>query len=70
MNWHKLSIEETLKELITKQEGLTVKDADERLLKTGANELEEGKKKSKGSLRRFSCRFFKNLRVLRVLRGE
>ena len=46
MNWHKKSIEETLKELITKQEGLTVKEADVRLHKTGTNELQEGKKKS------------------------
>ena len=46
MNWHKQSIEETIKKLVTNHEGLTVKEAEERLLKTGANELEEGKKKS------------------------
>jgi Ca2+-transporting ATPase len=46
MNWHKLSIEETINELGTNQQGLSATAAEEKLLKTGANELEEGKKKS------------------------
>ncbi len=46
MNWHKLSIEETFKELGTNQQGLTAIAAGEKLLQTGPNELQEGKKKS------------------------
>jgi len=46
MNWHRLNIEETFKELGTNQQGLSAIAADEKLLQTGPNELIEGKKKS------------------------
>ena len=46
MNWHKLSIDDTLKELGTNQQGLPTIAAEEKLLTTGPNELVEGKKKS------------------------
>lgn len=46
MNWHKSSIPEIFEVLSTKQEGLTTGAAKEKLLQTGLNELEEGKKKS------------------------
>ncbi len=46
MNWHKLSIPEIFELLGTSQQGLTVNAAEEKLLQTGPNELEEGKKKS------------------------
>ena len=46
MNWHKLSIPEVFELLGTNQQGLTVSAAEEKLLQTGPNELEEGKKKS------------------------
>ena len=46
MNWHKLNIEETLKKLGTNQQGLSAIAAEEKLLQTGPNELQEGKKKS------------------------
>ena len=46
MNWHKLNIEETFKELGTNQQGLSATAAQEKLLQTGPNELQEGKKKS------------------------
>ena len=46
MNWHRLNKEEAFELLDTKQEGLSTPDAEEKLLKYGPNELEEGKKKS------------------------
>ena len=46
MNWHKLSIPETLELLGTNQQGLSASAAEDKLLKTGLNELQEGKKKS------------------------
>lgn len=46
MNWHRLSIEETLELLDTRQQGLSTPDAEAKLLKYGPNELQEGKKKS------------------------
>ena len=46
MNWHKLSISEVFELLGTNQQGLTANAAEEKLLQTGPNELEEGKKKS------------------------
>jgi len=46
MNWHKSSIPEIFEVLGTNQEGLTTSAAKEKLLQTGLNELEEGKKKS------------------------
>ena len=46
MIWHKLSIPEIFKLLGTNQQGLTASAAEEKLLQTGPNELEEGKKKS------------------------
>ena len=46
MNWHRLNKEETLELLDTKQEGLSTAAAEEKLLKYGPNELEEGKRKS------------------------
>ena len=42
-NWHSMPIEEILKELDTTEEGLTDKEAEERLKKYGYNEL-RGKK--------------------------
>ena len=46
MNWHRLSIEETFELLGTTPQGLAASDAEEKLLQYGANELQEGKKKS------------------------
>lgn len=46
INWHKLNIEETFKELGTNPQGLSTIAAEEKLRQTGPNELEEGKKKS------------------------
>ncbi len=46
MTWHKLSIAETLDRLDTNQQGLTSVVANEKLLKTGPNEIDKGKKKS------------------------
>jgi Ca2+-transporting ATPase len=46
MNWHKLSIPEIFELLSTNQQGLSAIAAEEKLLQTGTNELEEGKKKS------------------------
>ena len=42
-NWHAMSIEEVLKELDTTEDGLTDKEAEQRLQKNGYNEL-RGKK--------------------------
>jgi P-type Ca2+ transporter type 2C len=46
MNWHTLSIEKTFAELSTSRSGLTTTEAEERLKKSGPNELVEKKKKS------------------------
>lgn len=46
MNWHQLHTDETLEKLGTTANGLSTADAQEKLLKFGANELQEGKKKS------------------------
>jgi len=46
MNWHRLSIEEIFELLDTSPKGLSISDAEERYLEYGANELQEGKKKS------------------------
>ncbi len=46
MNWHKLSIPETLELLGTNQQGLSGSAAEDKLLQIGPNELQEGKKKS------------------------
>jgi len=46
MNWHKLSIPETFELLGTGRQGLSAIAAEEKLLETGPNELQEGKKKS------------------------
>lgn len=48
MNWHKLNIEETYKQLGTTQQGLSIIAAKEKLLQFGPNELQESKKKSIG----------------------
>ena len=45
MNWHKLSITEIFESLHTSQHGLSAVEADQNLLETGPNELQEGKKK-------------------------
>lgn len=50
MNWHRLTIQETYEFLGTDQDGLNTDAAGERLLETGPNELDEGKKKSIGSI--------------------
>jgi P-type Ca2+ transporter type 2C len=50
MNWHRLTIQETYEFLGTDQDGLNTYAAGERLLETGPNELDEGKKKSIGSI--------------------
>ncbi len=42
-SWHAMPIEEVLKELDTTEEGLTDKEAEERLKKYGYNELREKK---------------------------
>ncbi len=46
MNWHRLNIPEVLELLGTRIEGLSTNAAEEKLLQFGANELQEGKKKS------------------------
>jgi P-type Ca2+ transporter type 2C len=46
MNWHRLSIAEVFELHGTNQQGLTAIAAEEKLLKNGPNELQEGKKKS------------------------
>ena len=46
MNWHKLSILETFDLLGSSQQGLSASVAEDKLLQSGPNELEEGKKKS------------------------
>ena len=46
MNWHKLSIPEIFESLHTSQHGLSAVEVDQKLLETGPNELQEGKKKS------------------------
>ncbi|MBS1934073.1 MAG: cation-translocating P-type ATPase [Bacteroidetes bacterium] len=46
MNWHKLSLEGTLEFLDSNLQGLSSAEAEERLLKTGPNELPDAKKKS------------------------
>ena len=48
MNWHKLSIQEIFEMLGTNPQGLSATAAKEKLLQTGPNELQEGKKKSIG----------------------
>jgi Ca2+-transporting ATPase len=47
MNWHRLSTQETFELLETTPEGLSASAAESKLLQSGPNELEEGKKKSK-----------------------
>ena len=46
MNWHRLNIPEVLELLGTGIKGLSTNAAEEKLLQFGANELQEGKKKS------------------------
>ncbi len=46
MNWHQLEITETFEQLGTSGQGLSTNAAEEKLLQTGPNELQEGKKKS------------------------
>ena len=46
MNWHRLSIQEAFELLGTSQDGLSSSAAKAKLLQTGPNELDEGKKKS------------------------
>lgn len=50
MKWHRLTVQETYESLGTDQDGLNTSAARERLLETGPNELDEGKKKSIGSI--------------------
>ena len=46
MNWHRLSINETFEVTGTTMQGLQSQQAQQKLLKTGPNELHEGKRKS------------------------
>jgi Ca2+-transporting ATPase len=46
MNWHKCTIEDIVKRTGTNFQGLSSSVAKQRLLETGPNELQEGKKKS------------------------
>jgi len=46
MNWHRLNVAETFELLGTSGQGLSAMAAGEKLLQTGPNELQEGKKKS------------------------
>lgn len=50
MEYYKLNIEETLEKVNSSLDGLTEKQAQERLLKNGENKLEEQEKKSIFSL--------------------
>jgi len=46
MNWYKSSCEEVLKHFDSKREGLSSVSAEKKLLTSGPNEIEEGKRKS------------------------
>ena len=46
MNWYRLSISKVFEQLDSGPEGLSSAAAEERLAKTGPNQLQEGKKKS------------------------
>lgn len=46
MQWHQLSLSDAFIKLDSRYEGLSAAEAVERLKKIGANELQEGKKKS------------------------
>jgi Ca2+-transporting ATPase len=46
MNWYRLSISKVFELLDSGPQGLSFSAADEKLLKTGPNQLEEGKKKN------------------------
>jgi Ca2+-transporting ATPase len=46
MNWHRLAIEEVFEFLGTGNRGLSSAAAEEKLLQTGPNQLQEAKKKS------------------------
>ncbi len=46
MKWHKINIPETFELLGTGPQGLSINAAEEKLLQVGANELQEGEKKS------------------------
>lgn len=46
MKWHRLSVPETFELLGTTQKGLSTSAAEEKLLQSGPNELQEGKKRS------------------------
>jgi len=44
IQWHKLTIRETLNSLGTKEEGLSIEEPSERLKKFGPNQIKEEKK--------------------------
>lgn len=46
MIWHKLSIPEVFDLIGSNQQGLSTRDAEEKIKQVGPNELQEGKKKS------------------------
>jgi P-type Ca2+ transporter type 2C len=64
MNWHWLNIEEVFELTGSQPAGLSTAEAEERLLETGLNELEETKKRS-ASVIFFSQ--FKNIMILILL---
>ena len=50
MQWYQLSFQEVLKLMDTTPQGLSTVDAEKKLKRTGANELEGGKRKSVGGM--------------------
>jgi Ca2+-transporting ATPase len=64
MQWHQLSISDALTKLDSRYEGLSADEADEKLKKTGFNELQEGKKKS---IAKMLLSQFKDLMILILL---
>ncbi|MBC9932692.1 cation-translocating P-type ATPase [Chitinophaga qingshengii] len=64
MNWHTLSVDATLELLDTRRWGLSMPEAGARLLKYGANELQETKKNSVTGM---FLRQFKDVMILILL---
>ncbi|HEX6846110.1 MAG TPA: cation-translocating P-type ATPase [Chitinophagaceae bacterium] len=64
MNWYQLKIEEVFKKTGSGETGLSAAEAKRRLHKIGPNELEEGKKKTIGSMLLMQ---FKDLMILILL---
>jgi P-type Ca2+ transporter type 2C len=64
MNWHRLNNEEIFELTASRQSGLTLSEVEERLLTTGYNQLEKGKKKTVAGI---LLSQFKDLMILILL---